>query len=193
MKTLTTLLILFACITSQAQDYERLFTGADVTFDSLSLSAFMVPTGTFELSYEHENYYHVPFTWWDKWGHSTAITLWQIGATSLNAWGDGLNHNGNKDWGHFCNATSYAMYMSGPFVLNIDRRDWFPYLVGCVLVRFEFFDPVHNATIGMPLSYVGSVSNYDKAIRAFNAPPHGWWFARGISLTLHIGINYKTW
>lgn len=190
MKTLITLITILFCISTYAQDYERLFTEADETAFELSPPETIVPTLP---DYEHENYYHIPHTWWDKWGKSTAITLWQVGATSLNAVGDGLNHNGNKNWGHLCNATAYGMYMSGPFVLNIERRDWFPYLVGCVLVRFEFFDPVFNATIGESLSYVGNVSHYDKMIQAINSEPGGWWFARGVSLTLHIGINYKTW
>ena len=203
MKTLLAIILISACITSQAQDYERLFSEPSITvslkneyplYFEPSIVSELISTEVFTLpSYEHENYYHVPHTWYDRWGKSTAITLWQIAATSLNAVGDGLNHNGNKDWGHAANATAIAMYISGPFALNIERRDWFPYLVGCVLVRFEFFDPVHNAVIGEPLSYVGNVSNYDKAVQAIDAPPFGWWFARGISLTLHISINYKTW
>ncbi len=42
---------------------------------------------------------------------------------------------------------------------------------------------------------VNKVQQVDKGIKytCYKTTPHGWWFARGISLTLHIGINYKTW
>ena len=141
-------------------------------------------------SYDNFELHH---TWWDDWGQSTAITLWQISSTALNAVGDGLNHNGDKVWGHTCNAVAYAMYMSGPFVLRIERQDWFPYLLGAIAMRFTFFDPIHNLTIGEEWYYIGDQSFYDKLIQQFKVPPHGWAFVRGISFTLVIGINYKNW
>lgn len=172
MKTLSVILLLF-CLNLQAQ-----------IFEPEPLNTDLIYTPSFEVPQK---------TWWTKWGKSAAVFTWQVSSTALNAVGDGLNHNGNKEWGHFCNAAAYAMYMSGPFALNINRKEWAPYLIGCVIARFVFFDPVHNLVIGEDLGYVGNVSYYDKGVQALSAPEHGWLFARAVFLGAKISIDIKYW
>lgn len=105
----------------------------------------------------------------------------------LDAVGDGLNDDGNKAWGHACNAMSVGLLLTSPFLIDYDKSKWGYYLTSYVALRISFFDPVYNTTRGLPLNYIGNSSLWDKGMQKLK-PPDGLMFGRGVSLIVGISI-----
>ena len=126
-----------------------------------------------------------------NWKRGLSVAGWQLASITLGAVGDGLMDSGEKEWGHALHAGEVLMLMSGPFLFQLDKRDYLPYVGGYVFLRFATFDYLYNATRGLPLSHVGTTSHYDKMIQEFNAPPSGWAFAKSISFIVGVSIPIK--
>ncbi len=105
----------------------------------------------------------------------------------LDAVGDALNDEGNKEWGHVCNAASVGLLLTSPFIIDYDKSKWGWYLASYVSLRISLFDPSYNLTRGLPVTYIGGTSLWDKGLQKF-APPDGFMTGRGVSLVLGISI-----
>jgi hypothetical protein len=49
------------------------------------------------------------------------------------------------------------------------------------------FDPVYNLTRGLPVTYIGTTSLWDKGLQKL-APPEGFLFGRGVSAIAGISL-----
>lgn len=132
-----------------------------------------------------------PPTWWGKHKRGIGIAAYHLGTVALGAVGDGLYLNGEKEWAHALQAAEVLALASGPFVFHMKKKEWLPYISSYAFIRFAMFDGIFNATAGLPVDYIGSTSYYDKFRQELNAPPGGWYFAKGLSLVLGIGITIK--
>ena len=90
----------------------------------------------------------------------------------LDAVGDGLMDEGNKEWGHVCNAASTGIMLMAPFVIDIKKENWGWHLGTYTLMRMAIFDIVYNLTRGLAWNYHGSTSGWDNMWGALNPP--GW-------------------
>lgn len=109
------------------------------------------------------------------------------GSILLDAIGDGLNDNGSKEWGHACNAASVGLLLTSPFIIDYDKSKWGWYLASYVSLRISLFDPAYNVTRGLPVTYIGGTSLWDKTLSRM-APPDGFMTGRGVSLIFGISI-----
>lgn len=116
------------------------------------------------------------------------ITIYS-GSIILNAVGDGLNDSGEKQWGHFCNATSIGLMLTSPFIIDYDRSKWFWYLTSYVSLRIALFDYTYNLTSGLPLNYIGGTSTWDKILSKSNPP--NTYLGRGVFFTIGIIIPIR--
>ena len=121
---------------------------------------------------------------------SVKIISVYAGSIILNAVGDGLNDDGHKGWGHACNAASIGILLTSPFVIDYDKSKWGYYLTSYVALRIATFDYAYNATRGLPLSYIGTTSAWDKGLQKLK-PPDGLAMGRLVSLTIGISIPIK--
>ena len=119
-----------------------------------------------------------------EWAKTTILFTSSI---ALSAVGDALNDEGHKTWGHACNATSTGILLVAPFVLDIDRRNWYLYPLSYTFIRFGVFNPVYNSVRGLPLGYAGSSSITDRAINQFSVPDN--WNVAMHSLSLVVGVS----
>jgi len=104
----------------------------------------------------------------------------------LEAIGDGLYDDGQKQLGKSLQAVSLGMLLVSPAVLDMDRDNFWWYLVSYVSLRIGLFDYTYNVTRGLPLDYIGDSSYTDKVLQEFN-PPHQL-MVRGVFFTLGIVI-----
>jgi hypothetical protein len=109
------------------------------------------------------------------------------GSIILQAVGDGLNDEGIKTWGHVCNAASTGIILASPFIIDYEKSKWGWYLASYVTLRVALFDPAYNLSRGLPVTYIGGTSFWDKGLQKL-APPDGLLFARGVSFTVGISI-----
>lgn len=91
---------------------------------------------------------------------------------ALEAVGDALYDDGDKAWGKSLQAASLGLVIVSPFVLDVERGTWYWYLSSYVCLRVALFDPMYNATRGLPLGYTGTTSVWDKAVQRV-VPPEG--------------------
>ena len=117
------------------------------------------------------------------------ITLY-AGSIILDAVGDGLNDEGIKTWGHVCNAASTGLLLASPFVIDYEKSKWGYYLVSYVSLRIALFDPSYNLSRGLPVTYIGNTSLWDKGLQKL-APPDGFLFGRGMSLIIGISMPIR--
>ena len=106
---------------------------------------------------------------------------------ALDAMGDAMNDNGNKEWAHALNAASVGTLLMSPFIINYKQDRWGRYLTSYVTMRLAIFDPIYNTTRGLPLSYMGTTSLYDKALN--KAPAHFMYYVRSVSFAVSLSIN----
>ena len=118
----------------------------------------------------------------DNWLRLSLFT----GSIALNAIGDGLNHSGNKDLGHICNALSIGITLSIPLFIEVDKSNWYWYLLEYSFIRFATFDYIHNLSAGLPYDYVGSTSYYDRTLGDQNML-----LPKTLSLSVGIAINFQ--
>ena len=125
-----------------------------------------------------------------KWKHTeAAITIGaNIAAIAFDAMGDSYNDSGRKELGHFLNAASVAVLVARPFMSEMDRKSWGWYAASYTFIRIGAFDPIYNATRGLPLGYTGTTSLWDQGIQSLKAPD-GWKLAfQGLYLVVGIAI-----
>jgi hypothetical protein len=107
----------------------------------------------------------------------------------LNGIGDGLNDSNHKTAGHTVNALSYATLIGGTIWSEPERKDWLRYLVVGAGMRYVVFDASYNITRGLPLTYVGTTANIDKAM---SKVPAGYrTFTKGIVLCGTVGFTFN--
>ena len=106
------------------------------------------------------------------------------GAVVFDAVGDGLNDSGNKSWGHICNSVSISFLLFSPFILRYDQDKWWAYAVTYGSLRIALFDYTYNMTRGLPLTYMGSTSSWDRSIGNVDSGV----VAVGRAVSLSIGI-----
>jgi len=106
----------------------------------------------------------------------------------LDAVGDGLNDSGQKTLGHSLQAMSTGLLLTSPIFLNMDKDNFWWYLVSYVSLRIGLFDYSYNLSRGLPMSYVGTSSISDKIQQEFNPGVGHLWFPKTIFFTLGIVI-----
>lgn len=112
------------------------------------------------------------------------------GSILLNAIGDGLNDSGSKEWGHACNAASIGLLLTSPFIIDYNKSKWGYYLASYTTLRIALFDPAYNLTRGLPVTYIGNTSLWDKGLQKMK-PPEGFIAGRGLSLIIGVSIPIK--
>ena len=117
------------------------------------------------------------------------ITLYTASIV-LEAVGDGLYDDGQKQLGKCLQAVSLGMLLVSPAVLDMDRDNFWWYLVSYVSLRIGLFDYTYNITRGLPMGYIGNTSYWDKALQEFNPPGLQLWH-RSIFFTVGIVIPIK--
>ena len=105
----------------------------------------------------------------------------------LSSMGDGFNDSGSKVLGHSLNAASTGLLLASPFILNVSKENWLWYIASYSFIRVGLFDTSYNLTRGLPISYVGDSSLWDKAIGATKSPPAA--LIAGKSLFLIVGFS----
>ena len=106
---------------------------------------------------------------------------------ALDAMADGYRDDGNKQLSHALEAASIGTLLMSPFIINYKQDRWGRYLTSYVTMRLAIFDPIYNTTRGLPLSYMGTTSIYDKALN--KAPEHFMYYLRGVSFMVSIAID----
>ena len=106
----------------------------------------------------------------------------------LDAVGDGLYDNGDKTAGHAFQAASTGVLLLSPLFLNMDKDNFWWYLVSYVSLRIGLFDYAYNTTRGLPMSYVGTTSITDKIQQEFNPGTGHLFFPKAIFFTLGVVI-----
>jgi len=136
-------------------------------------------------------------TTWEKLRPWTIIA-WHVSSIAVGAIGDGYYDEGKMigdqskiRWGKRLQAAEIGMVMSGPFVLGIPRDSWMHYLGSYIAFRFTTFDYFYNASRGLPLGHIGTVSTYDDIVNEI--PPHGLVFSRAVSLVVGWGFIINYW
>lgn len=113
-----------------------------------------------------------------------------VGAIVLEGIGDALYDDGDKALGKSLQAISLGMLLLSPAILDMNRDNWWWYVITYTSFRVALFDYTYNATRGLPLNTVGTTSYWDKGIEkvGFEAYPGAQLFTRGIFFTLAITI-----
>ena len=109
----------------------------------------------------------------------------------LSAVGDGLNDSGNKTLGHALNATSTGLLLTSPFILSPQKDNWLWYIASYSFIRASIFDASYNLSRGLPLTYVGNSSLWDKALGATKSPPGAIIFGKSLCLIVGFSIPIK--
>ena len=112
-------------------------------------------------------------------------------AVILEAIGDGLYDDNQKELGKLFQATSVGLLVASPFILNVDKSKWYWYFVSYVSMRIALFDPAYNLTRGLHMGYIGNTSYWDKGMQVFD-PPYGMKvFGHSVVLIFEISIPIK--
>ena len=111
----------------------------------------------------------------------------------LDAMADGVRDNHtNLVLSHSLEAASILPLLLSPFLLDLKDYQWASYLVTYCTMRIAIFDPVYNATRGLPLGYIGDSSSYDKMLKRMTGPGQGWLIgARSLSFVVSVSIPLK--
>jgi hypothetical protein len=125
---------------------------------------------------------------YSKISTSTKVITLTLGSVFLNAAGDGLNDNGQKGWGHILNAASIATLLTLPLI--VDKSEFLTTALTYVGFRFSCFNPMYNATRGLPLTYMGTTSFDDKLIGKLK-PPDGFLAFRAVTFITTVSIPIK--
>jgi hypothetical protein len=120
----------------------------------------------------------------DTWKINAAYTT----AIILNAVGDGLNDSHHKGWGHMANACSITTMLSIPLWNDINKKKWYAYIIKYAGFRVAYFDWTYNKTRGLPLTYYGSTSFWDKNFMNKLKPPDGFALGRIVSFSIALTI-----
>jgi len=116
-----------------------------------------------------------------------AITIaFNIATVALDAMGDAYNDMGRKELGHFLNAGAIGLFVIRPFVGDIRKLNAGWYVSSYLFIRMGSFDPIYNATRGLPLGYSGVSSFWDQG---WQRQPDSWKLAyQGLFFTVGFFI-----
>ena len=125
-----------------------------------------------------------------EWKHKEAVITIaaNIACITLDAMGDSFLDSGKKELGHFLNAASVSVLVARPFMSKMDIKSAGWYVSSYILLRMGSFDPIYNATRGLPLGYSGTTSIWDQGWQSVKAPD-GWKLAfQSLYFTVGIAI-----
>jgi hypothetical protein len=108
----------------------------------------------------------------------------------LNAMGDAYNHSDRKQLGHMLNGLSIGVLVTtAPFIkYNTKGLHILKYPEKYVFLRIFYFDPVYNLTRGLPITYYGNTSTWDKMVMQKIKPPDGLMMLRGVFFIAGISV-----
>lgn len=121
------------------------------------------------------------------------VILTYAGSIMLNAAGDalydkGITAGGNyKVFGKSLKVMSIGTLVGSFLWIDYDKSNWLTYFATYGFLRFSLFDPTYNLTRGLPITYIGTTSVWDKTIQKLK-PPDGLMAARGVSLIMGISL-----
>ena len=121
------------------------------------------------LHYDFDPY--VPEKRW-KFSEPVKVILLFGSAVIIEAIGDGLYDDGQKELGKLFQATSVGLLVASPFILNVDKSKSYWYLLSYTTMRMALFDPAYNLTRGLNMGYTGNTGYWDKGVQMFD-PPYG--------------------
>ena len=121
---------------------------------------------------------------------SWKIPALYTGSVIFNGIGDGLNDNGHKGWGHFSNAVSVSLLVFSPFIADYNKDKWWAYPISYGFLRVGLFDWTYNTARGLPLTYIGNTTYWDKGMQKLN-PPNGFAMGRAVFFTVGFSIPFK--
>ncbi len=104
----------------------------------------------------------------------------------LSATGDALNHTGYKSWGHISNFAATGTLLTSPFIVDIQKDNWYWHIMTYICLRFALYDITYNAVAGHKLTYRGDSQLW--GIWRLKYPEGAFMPFRAISLTVGIAI-----
>ena len=128
-------------------------------------------------------------TTWQRIDRPLAIIGYHIGTVALGAVGDAMMDEGNKNLGHALQAAEVGALIGGPFLFNVHRDEWLPYVASYCFFRFSFFDSFYNMSRDLPILYNGTTSGYDRVMNTI--PPDGRAWMKTWSLIVGVSIPIK--
>ena len=184
MKKTLTILILFACVTIQAQVVHRSTTIMLETQDALRIEYIEKPL--------------VEQTWWERNRLPIGVLSVQVLNIGLNSVGDGLFDEGKATgnlsqmrWGHTLRASSAGVLVVGIPLLTKWGLNWKhtpAFTVEWLLLRYGLFDLGYNTTRGLNPLYAGTTATIDNTVSTM--PPAGRAITKAWSVGVAIGINW---
>ena len=120
---------------------------------------------------------------------------WQIpalyaGSIILEGIGDGLYDNGTKQLGKSFQAVSLSLILLSPFIADYNKDKWWAYPISYGFLRVGLFDWTYNTARGLPLTYIGNTTYWDKGMQKLN-PPNGFAMGRAVFFTVGFSIPFK--
>ena len=132
--------------------------------------------------------------------NAAQVLTTNILAVSLDAIGDGLRDNAwithdsrTSKWGHLANAGSVACLLVVPLGQGFDFQEWCWYIASYTLIRIAIFDPIYNATRGLPWDYHGQSSNWDVLVNNKLKAPDGEIMMRLVTFSVGVTIPIQQW
>lgn len=117
----------------------------------------------------------------------------------LDGFGDGkrdlawIEHNSSMSAvGHASQALSILALTTIPINQHFTWEDWAIYITSYVITRFVLFDYSYNLARGLPLTYVGNSSIFDKILQEANGGD-GFVAARGVSAAFVVSWTVWKW
>ena len=101
--------------------------------------------------------------------------------------GDALFDMGHKQWGHALQTTSFLTAFSYGFIIDTKKQWWYCDLAAYTLLRFAVGDLIYNAVRGLPVTYIGSTSTYDRFMSTIDQGD-GFLLPRAGALTISVCI-----
>jgi hypothetical protein len=161
MKKLLVLLLVVLSLSAQAQIC------GNVKFNQPQKKEFLSPAAKIIITY------------------STSILMEAAGDALYDK---GITQGGNyKQWGKVLKMGSKATLLLSPFWNDYDKSKWLTYALSYTFLRVSLFDPMYNVTRGLPVTYIGTTSFWDKELQKLK-PPDGLMAARGVSLIMGISL-----
>ena len=122
----------------------------------------------------------------NKWARIGLLTS----SIMFNAVGDGLYDEGNKLVAKSFRAASIGSLLVIPIASgSINKKKAFKYGLSYSLMRVGLFDITYNATRGLPLTYMGITSIYDRVVGG--APVPMMTMMRMTSIWISIELNNR--
>ena len=108
----------------------------------------------------------------------------------LEGIGDGLYDNGTKQLGKSFQAVSLSLILLSPFIADYNKDKWWAYPISYGFLRVGLFDWTYNTARGLPLTYIGNTTYWDKGMQKLN-PPNGFAMGRAVFFTVGFSIPFK--